>query len=325
VSVTKQFTLQVLGIANPSLPGGTTGSPYSTTVTAAGGTPPYTFSVLPSSFTIAPTSNPATATISGVSSVIGPVTLTVNVKDSAGTTASATYTVNFAPPAPLLIISGVGATGDADTQPTLEVSIATGYPENITGTLTLSFKGALNGEDNPEVQFSTGGRTLPFTIPGFSTAPIPGVQLQTGTVAGTITITADMKAGGVDVTPSPGPSQQIQVSAAPPTILSATAATTATGFTVTVTGFSTTVDMSQAVFQFNAASGANLQTTSLTVPLGPLFSSFYQTNPPAMTGTGSQFVYVQPFTVNGSGAITSVTVTMANTAGTSQAATATIQ
>jgi large repetitive protein len=322
VSVTKQFTLQVLGITTPSLPGGTTGAPYSTTVTAAGGTAPYTFSVLPSSFTIAPTNDPATATISGNSSVIGPVTLTVSVKDSAGTTASTTYTVNFTPPAPLLIISGVGATGDAHTQPTLNVSIATGYPEDITGTLTLTFKGALNGEDNPEVQFSTGGRTFPFTIPGFSTAPIPGVQFQTGTVAGTITITADMKAGGVDVTPSPGPSQQIQVGAAPPTILSATAATTATGFTVTLTGFSTTVDMSQAVFQFNAASGANLQTTSLTIPLTTLFSSFYQTAVPGPTG--SQFVYTQPFTVNGSAGITSVAVTMTNSSGASPAATATI-
>jgi hypothetical protein len=329
VTVNKQFMLQVaaapLTITTPlTVSTGTIGSTYSQTVTASGGIPPYTFSVLPSSFTIQPTSDPATATISGTPTVTGTVPITVTVTDSAKTTKSATFNVVFAlpavPPVTIGIVGNIGPT----TQPALEVNLGAGFPVAITGTLTLTFQAAQGGGDNPEVQFSTGGRTVPFTIPANSTAPIPTPQLQTGTVAGTITITADLKAAGTDVTPAPVPTQQIVVSAAPPTI-SATATTTATGFTVTVTGFSTTLDMSQAVFQFNAASGANLQTTSLTVPLGPLFSSFYQTNPPAMTGKGSQFVYVQPFTVNGSGAITSVTVTMANTAGTSQAATATIQ
>lgn len=322
--VSKQFTLPVLGITTSALPGGTAGSSYSATVTAGGGTPPYTFGgSLPPNLTI----DPATGAISGTPAASGTATLTVTVTDSAPATASKTFTVVFAqplPPVPPLTISGVGNTGPAQ-QPALQVNLGANYSVDVSGTLTLTFQANPGGGDNPEVQFSTGGRTVGFTIPANSTAAtfsIPSLQLQTGTVAGTITITADLKVGSTDVTPTPAPSEQIQISAAPPTI-SATAAHTATGFTVTVTGFSTTLDMSQAIFQFNAAAGANLQTTSITVPVGPLFSSFYQSAVPGPTG--SQFVYTQPFTVNGSAAITSVTVTMTNGAGSSQAATATIQ
>jgi len=338
VSVNKQFTLQVaaapLTITTPlTVSTGTVGSTYSQTVAASGGIPPYTFSVLPSNFTIEPTSDPATVTISGTSTVTGTVPITVTVTDSAKITKSATFNVVFALPAvPPVTISIVGNVGPP-TQPELQLNLGAVFPVQINGTLTLTFQATQGGGGNPEVQFSTGGDTVSFTVPAgstaaqFSTAPLfssTTPQLQTGTVAGTITITADLKASGTDITPAPAPTQQIVVSAAVPTI-SATAAHTANGFTVTVTGFSTTLDMSQAVFQFNAASGATLQPASLTVPLGSLFSTFYQSNPPGQTGTGSQFVYTQPFTVSGSAAITSVTVTMANTAGTSQAATATVQ
>jgi hypothetical protein len=323
--VSKQFTVKVaaapLSITTQTLPGGTTGSPYTAAVAASGGASPYTFSgSLPANLTI----DPESGAISGTPIVNGAATLTINVKDSTGTTASKTYTVAFALPAvpPLTISSGGGSTGP-DAQPALQVNLGAGFPVAITGTLTLTFQAASNGKDNPEVQFSTGGRTVSFTIPANSTAPIPIPQLQTGTVAGVITITADLKVSSTDVTPAPAPVQQITINAVPPTILSATASTNASGFTVTVTGFSTTLDMTQAVFQFNAASGANLQTTSLTIQVGTLFSSYYQANTPGPTG--SQFTYVQPFTVSGSATITSVTVTMVNSSGSSQTATATIQ
>ncbi len=322
--VNKQFTLQVVSllITTQTLPGGITGSPYAASVAVTGGTQPYTFSgTLPPNLTI----DPASGAISGTPTVNGTVAITVNVKDSTSppATASKTYNVVFALPAvPPVTIGGSGNTGPGQ-QPAIQLNLGANFPVAISGTLTLTFAAANGGGDNPEVQFAAGGRTLAFTIPANTSAAtftVSSSQLQTGTVAGKITITAHLKAGGGDITPSPVPTQVITISAAPPTI-SCTASRTATGFTVVCTGFSDTLDMTNATFQF---SGANLATTSLTIPVGTLFSTYYQSATPG--ATGSQFVYTQPFTVTGStAAVTSVSVTMANSNGTSQAATATIQ
>jgi hypothetical protein len=76
--------------------------------------------------------------------------------------------------------------------------------------------------------------------------------------------------------------------------------------------------MTQAVFNFTAAAQGGLQTTSLTVPLGTAFAAWYAGASSAQFG--SQFLYTQPFTVQGDiGAIASVTVTLSNSVGTSQA------
>ena len=50
---------------------------------------------------------------------------------------------------------------------------------------------------------------------------------------------------------------------------------TSTGFNITITGFVTTREITQATFQFNAAPGSNLQTTSLTVQLDSLFAGYF--------------------------------------------------
>jgi hypothetical protein len=321
--VNKQFTLHVtsLLITTQTLPGGTTGSTYSASVAASGGTKPYTFSgSLPSNLTI----DPASGAISGTPTVSGTVQITVTVTDSASPKATATKTFNVAfalPSLPPLTFGGVGDTGSPGTQPALQLTLGAGFPVDITGTLKLTFSADKGGGNNPEVKFSNGATSLPFRIPANSTS-IPNLQLQTGTVAGVITITVALAVGSTDITPTPVPKKLITVSAAPPTIVSVVATRTATGFTVVVTGFSTTVDVSQAIFQFSGTSG--LQTTSLTVPVGTLFGGFYQTATPGPTG--SQFVYTQPFTVSGNlQAVTSVSVTMVNSSGNSQVATAPIQ
>lgn len=320
--VSKPFTLHVaaaaLSITTLTLPGGSAGSPYSASVVATGGTGPYTYSgTLPSNLSI----GPSNGAISGTPTVLGPATFTVTVKDSLGATASRTYTVVFTLPAGLTF-GGVGDTANPATQPALQLNLNTSFPVTITGTLNLTFQ-ADKGGDNPEVQFLTGGRSMPFTNPANSNS-IPNLQLQTGTVAGLITIAANLKVGSTDVTPTPAPTKQIRVNAAAPAIVSVVATRTATGFTVVVTGFSTTLDVSQANFQFSGAPGANLQTSSLTIPVGTLFSNYYQSNTPGLTG--SQFVYTQTFTVSGNTqGVTSVSVTLVNSSGTSPAGTATIQ
>jgi hypothetical protein len=93
---------------------------------------------------------------------------------------------------------------------------------------------------------------------------------------------------------------------------------------VTITGYSTTREISQAIFRFNAASGANLQTTDVTIPVSSLFSGWFQSS--GIAAFGSQFLFTQPFTVQGdTQAISSVTVTLVNTQGNSQQTTAPMQ
>jgi hypothetical protein len=134
-----------------------------------------------------------------------------------------------------------------------------------------------------------------------------------------------MQAAGQDVTPSPAPRQTIRIAAAAPVIVpgTITAVRNSTGFTVTLTGYATDRELTQAVFQFTAASGSNLQTTTLTVPLDALFAQYFSGS--SAIPFGSQFTYTQPFTVTGSTqAIVSVTVTLVNKIGQSSPATATL-
>ena len=79
----------------------------------------------------------------------------------------------------------------------------------------------------------------------------------------------------------------------------------------------------QAIFTFTAATGSNLQTTTLTVAIDTLFTQYFSS--PGSAATGSQFIFTQPFTVTGSTqAIVSVSVTLVNKIGQSTAATATL-
>jgi hypothetical protein len=96
-----------------------------------------------------------------------------------------------------------------------------------------------------------------------------------------------------------------------------------TGFTVTLTGYATDRELTQATFVFTAAAGSSLQTTTLTVPLDAMFAAYFGGSSSAPFG--SQFTYTQPFTVGGSPqSIASVTVTLVNRIGQSTPVTATL-
>lgn len=85
-----------------ALPSGTAGQPYSATLTAAGGTPPYTsftLSFLPGGLTLTPAANNLTATISGTPLGVG--TATVTLTDSASNSTQRTFLVGDVPGCPL--------------------------------------------------------------------------------------------------------------------------------------------------------------------------------------------------------------------------------
>jgi hypothetical protein len=183
--------------------------------------------------------------------------------------------------------------------------------------LTLSFSGT-----DPAVQFATGGLSATITIPAGQTAGSTTVGVQTGTVAGTITITAQVLAGTQDITPTPTPSQKITVPATAPVISTITATRNSTGFTVTIVGYSSTRDLSTANFTFT---GTGLGTTSLSVPVNPIFSTWYQSSASGQFGSNFTYTYTQPFTTSNPQAVTSVSVTLVNSVGTSTSASATLQ
>ncbi len=290
-------------------------------LTATGGTPPYQWqsASLPPGVSLA-----LNGTLSGTPSAVGTFPFTVFAVDSNGTLASGTESLTVTLPTSLAAtIGGLPASTPPATQQFAQVSLANPFPATLTATLTLTFA-PTSGADDPAIQFSTGGRTAQITIPAGSTAGITNVGVQTGTVAGTITITAQLFAGTANVTPTPAPSQTIQVTAGAPVITSVTAVRTSTGFTVSVTGFASNRDVDSGTFQFSASAGSSLQTTQLTTTDTPLFTTYYGSSTSAPFG--SEFTLAQPFTVSGStSSVLSVTVTLTNALGTSSSATAILQ
>jgi hypothetical protein len=340
-TASQSFTVTVtapLVITTTSLPGGVVGTAFSATLGATGGVQTYTWQIagLPAGLT------PSSAgVISGTPTAPGTSSVSVTVTDSAVPPNSATSTLPLTvvlPPAPPLTITGLSSTSSSLSQSTLQVGLGSIYPVAVTVNLTLTFT-PNSGVDDPAVGFSIGSctpltqdapvpsgcplRTTSITVPAGQTAGATSVGVQTGSVAGVITITARLVAVGQDVTPTPAPSQTIQIPATAPVITSLTAASTSTGFTVTVVGYSNTRDVSQGVFVFTAASGANLQTGQVTVSLTSAFSAWFQSA--AAAPFGGQFTLTQGFTVTGNQqAVSSVAVTLTNSVGTSASKTASV-
>jgi len=300
--------------ASGPVPAAIVGSSFSLGFNVSGGTSPYSFSQtgLPGGLTI----SAASGVISGAPTAAGSSSVTVTVTDSAGATASTGFTINVSLPAtPPLSFTGISVSVNPGSQSSVGVSLGSPYPVTITVNLTLTFSGT-----DPAVQFATGGLTATITIPAGQTAGSATVGVQTGTVAGTITITARLLAGTTDVTPSPAPIQTISVPATAPVISTITATRNSTGFTVTITGYSSTRALSTANFTF---SGTNLATTSLPIAVDAIFAPWYQSS--TSSQYGSNFTYTQPFTTSNPQAVTSVSVTLVNAVGTSAAASATLQ
>src|SRR3989442_554505 len=91
------FTVSIaslLSITTTSLPSGTVGVAYSTTLSATGGTPPYTWSLttgsLPPGLALS-----TSGTVSGMPTAVGSYTFTIQAADSVGQKASQAFTVSI--------------------------------------------------------------------------------------------------------------------------------------------------------------------------------------------------------------------------------------
>ena len=333
-TVSKAFTLTVLppGLAittGATLPPATFGAAYNVTLQADGGAPPYRWNLssgtLPAGLTLA-----ANGLISGTPTAVGSATFNVTVLDSGTRSASRDFTLAVTVPAlPTFTLSGPADTVDPATQPRLALDLATAYPAALSGTVVLTFTAdTVNAPpaptDDPALQFANGSRTIRFTIPaGATAAQFEGTPaFQTGTLAGTIILTTSFSTGS---TPVPGviAPRTIRVLRAAPSIRAATVTRTASGFDVTITAFSTPREVTQAVFRFTPSSGANLQTTELTLPLTAPATAWFTGD--ASRAYGGQFTYRQSFTLTGeANAIASLSVTLSNSTGASQPITANV-
>jgi len=315
----------VLTITTASPLGATAGAAYSQILSATGGISPYTWSVqsgtLPSGLSLSPA-----GLLSGTPAQNGQFNFTLAVADSSGGSASQAFSLVVAlPTTPIVSITGLADTISPAQQPGFDIQLSSAYWRDITGSVTLTFApNAVNQSDDPSIQFSTGGRTLNFTIPaGQTTASWPSPPaVQTGTVAGQLQLTLRFSAGGQDITPLFVPVRLVTIAKAAPQIDSVQMVRTTDGFQVQITGYSTPREVTQAAFEFTTAQGGNSQTIPVTVSVNSNFTTWYTGE--SATQYGSAFLYTQPFTVQQGNVsvIASVSVTLANATGTSSAVSA---
>jgi len=159
---TKQFTINIgsniLTVSPPTVPNGTQSSPYSATVTASGGTGPYTFAVTAGSLP-AGLSLSSSGDITGTPTGSGASTFTIRATDSLNNTGSRSYTVN------------IGTNSLTVSPPTLP-----------PGTQNVAYNRTL----------SAAGGTGPYTFALTSGALPAGLALSSGgVISGTPTVTGN--------------------------------------------------------------------------------------------------------------------------------------
>lgn len=168
-STNAEFSLAItipLAIATASLPDGTAGAPYDTTVVAQGGTPPYAWAVsggaLPAGLTLDATSG----RLSGTPAQAGAFDVTLAVNDAASGHATARFAIAIAP------------------EPLMPTITTAGLPGAVVGQAYDQSLSAISGA--PPYTWSVPSGTLPA---GLSLDPATGVLSGTPLSAGTSSIT----------------------------------------------------------------------------------------------------------------------------------------
>ncbi len=310
-----------LSITTASLPNGSAGVVYSTSVGAIGGREPYSWTLngdLPAGLSMN-----ASGTLSGIPTAVGTSTFLVTVIDSLGLRASRALSIRIATDtAPAVSIDGLPDATTVNQNQPFTVRIASPFGVAVSGRITLGFvPDTIHGADDPVVRFSNGLRTLDFTIPaGSTTVAIAGTaSLATGTLAGTIRIDSVLNFAGTSM---PGPTRTIVIRRAVPVITTLTLTRSASGLEIRIEGATNTRQLSEARVTFTASGNVDLTTASqLTVNVNAAIQSWFASA--ASQPFGGRFALTLPFTVSGdAGGITGVSVIITNSEGASAAANA---
>ena len=194
-----------LGVTSTSLPSGTMGVAYSATLTAAGGTTPYTWSITSGALPGWASLNSATGAITGTPNATGTTSFTVKVTDSTSPTAlTATQPLSIT----INPASSVTVTITSPTPPvSLGVNGAVVITASVSGTSNTALTWAVNGvtNGNTSVGTITGGTattvtyTAPNAVPGTNPVTITATSQANSSAVGTLMIT--ITSGGVNATP----------------------------------------------------------------------------------------------------------------------------
>src|SRR5262249_37044699 len=125
------------------------------------------------------------------------------------------------------------------------------------------------------------------------------IRLQTGTVAGTITLTPSFVTdGGINLTPSIPPALNLTVSQSAPRLLSVQVSTkTTNGITLLVTGYATRRSLTGVDLSFTPVAGETLAASKVSLSVETSFNAWYQST--ASQAFGSQFTATIPLTLAG--------------------------
>jgi hypothetical protein len=206
------------------------------------------------------------------------------------------------PDLPAWSITGASGALTPLQQVSVGLSLASPYPLSVSGTLTMNVLPQGFSAD-PAIQFSTGGKTVAFTIPANSTTAVfangaTSVKLQTGSTAGSITLTPSFQTvAGASLTAGGGAPLVLNVPAAAPVVVGAQIVSqTATSLTIAVTGVTNTQTLSHLDFKFTPASGYSLKTSTVSIPVSAAATAFFGSA--AAQNFGGQFVATVPFSFN---------------------------
>jgi hypothetical protein len=164
----KEFTLSVRGpltITSAALPSGVTGSPYSQTLTAAGGAPPYSWSVVSGSLPPGLTLEIPTGVLAGTPTATGDFTFTVRATDSNSVTAQMQLAVSIGAGLTLTTAASLPS-GTAGAAYTAQLKVTGGQPPYTwslaQGNLPAGL--SLNGATGVISGVPTASGTYNFTI-----------------------------------------------------------------------------------------------------------------------------------------------------------------
>ncbi len=314
-------TATALTISQPSaLADALLGVPYQQTLQAVGGRAPYTWSVLSGSLPPGLSLSPA-GVITGSATTVGTSTVTIQAGDADQRATTRAFDLRVLPAkAPGLSFMELPDIVPPAQQPVVRLKLDNQYPTALRGELNLKFTPdpGLNVDD-PAVRFVTGQRTVAFDVAENTmdaVFPVPQLALQTGSVAGTIELSARITSGDLDITPDPAPTRAVRIDRTAPVITNVRLNPVAGGFEVIVTGFSTTREVTSSTFQFTPAAGSRLEASQVTVQTDAAAKQWFSD---ARSATfGSQFTFVQPFGLQNA-TLSEVSVTLTNAQGTSQA------
>ncbi|WP_416356551.1 putative Ig domain-containing protein [Aureimonas phyllosphaerae] len=207
-------------LAPGTLPGSTAGLPYSQSLSASGGSAPYTFAVtagaLPAGLTL-----DSSGTLSGTATVPGTSNFNVTATDANGSSGSAIYTVTVAAPTVTVAPAALpdATVGQAYSQTVTASGGSAPYTFTVTAGalpsgLTLSSSGVLAGT-------ATAAGSLTFTVTTTDANGFTGVRTYTldavlaPPIASNVTlgVAANSSANAVPLTLSGGAATSVQVAA----------------------------------------------------------------------------------------------------------------